>query len=936
MLQLIVYPQEFDGTYQYDSIVNNVDVVNDSAYYLFSIIGVSHGTTSGTPADSVMTSNAPFNAWQGYNTTGGVFDSTTAPTTSTAPNNLTLTSTGTGKTGVYQLIDNLTAGAQYDLEIHVASTGVGTLSVRGNSVSSINGVPIIGGATNVYSNSFVATGASTIITHNITCQSNQEILCINWESTGNTSVTIRKVHLRRTSATITNVTDGQEILDLYGFEPMALTLSADDFKNIAEKTQSHSKAFKLPATKHNNRIFNHLYDVTIATQGESSVFNPYKISRAVLKENGNVIFEGGLKLIDIQDKDGEISYNVNLFSSSISLKNAIGNKTFNDFVNGFTELEHSYNKNIIKDSWIGKLPVNALGAGSFAGSAGDTTTDVLKYPFCRWNGNILQYTKGPNINRPRIQELSDVFRPWIRCKYLVDRIIHEAGFQYQSDFMEGIGNYAGSGTSHEADFKRLFMDFNWGNDKHPANITGHETLEYIRDAGSANLAATTSPTRVKFNTNQTALTGHGWSASNNEFTAATDNIIYDSVFELNFTAFGATPYEVRLIKEDASGTKTTLWSANHTTTANETTTFTGVNQVLLNQNEKLYFEFEKDSGSVIQGNNQTTDVVTMKWVVGFMPGYISSDVILAKRGKVKQWEFLKDLFTMFNLVVLKSKEDDTILKIEPYDDIFIDNELTTNINPVVYDWTSKVDLTETKLKPIPLKQTVDFMFAKDNKDYGTNTYEDSTGNMFGDFKIDASDFTVSTGEQKIQLKVFASTFCAPLFSNFDVSLTVPAIYTEKSDGSIDGFDNKPRILYDQTGNQNAHTDLRQLNFGAYYIPPAAGLASEFQSRVCIFSHVTDYPTNITSRDFNFGPHQLISFVGNAPVDNLFNTYWNPYYDELYNSDTKTMSVKALLTPLEISTINFYDVIQIKNRQYRINKIDYKPYELSVVELILLT
>ena len=77
-------------------------------------------------------------------------------------------------------------------------------------------------------------------------------------------------------------------------------------------------------------------------------------------------------------------------------------------------------------------------------------------------------------------------------------------------------------------------------------------------------------------------------------------------------------------------------------------------------------------------------------------------------------------------------------------------------------------------------------------------------------------------------------------------------------------------------------------------------------------------------------------MGNTPTLNLFTEYWSPYYDELYHSDTRTMSVKVLLTPLEISKINFYDFILIKNRQYRINKIDYKPNQLSNVELILLS
>ena len=107
--------------------------------------------------------------------------------------------------------------------------------------------------------------------------------------------------------------DGQVICDLYEDENIPLTLSVDDFKNAAEQVQSYSKAFKLPGTKKNNLIFDNIFDVTRATTG--LVFNPYVKTKSILKQDGFILFEGYLRLIDIQDKNGEISYNVNLYSS---------------------------------------------------------------------------------------------------------------------------------------------------------------------------------------------------------------------------------------------------------------------------------------------------------------------------------------------------------------------------------------------------------------------------------------------------------------------------------------------------------------------------------------------------------------------------------------------------------------------------------------------
>ncbi len=90
-----------------------------------------------------------------------------------------------------------------------------------------------------------------------------------------------------------------------------------------------------------------------------------------------------------------------------------------------------------------------------------------------------------------------------------------------------------------------------------------------------------------------------------------------------------------------------------------------------------------------------------------------------------------------------------------------------------------------------------------------------------------------------------------------------------------------------------------------------------------------------SRDFNFGECQYVEGVGNTVPDNLFNLYWLPYLSELYNPDTKTMSIKVNLTPNDIATFRFYDTVIIKNREYRVNKIDYKPNDLATVEFILI-
>ena len=57
------------------------------------------------------------------------------------------------------------------------------------------------------------------------------------------------------------VTNELQELDTFGNENIALTLQVDDVRDIESKNASYSKDFNLPATKRNNKFFEHYYDL---------------------------------------------------------------------------------------------------------------------------------------------------------------------------------------------------------------------------------------------------------------------------------------------------------------------------------------------------------------------------------------------------------------------------------------------------------------------------------------------------------------------------------------------------------------------------------------------------------------------------------------------------------------------------------------------------
>ena len=209
------------------------------------------------------------------------------------------------------------------------------------------------------------------------------------------------------------------------------------------------------------------------------------------------------------------------------------------------------------------------------------------------------------------------------------------------------------------------------------------------------------------------------------------------------------------------------------------------------------------------------------------------------------------------------------------------------------------------------------------------------GHLYGSKVYDASGFTILTGEKEVVAEPFAATVSKPLMPLY-YDFIIPSLYAyNPDDGTSEAFDNSPRIMF-ENGIKTATAGT--FSSCTYNVPPQnctlpCGDATE--DEFLQFSHLTNIPTQATTSDFHFGECQLIDPIGNSPIDNLFNTYWLPYFNELYNPDTRTMTLKVNLTAGDINTFNFFDTVFIKNREFRVNKIDYKPNDLATVEFILI-
>jgi len=911
--QLILYPQNYKGYSSTSSpllqfLVDGINFsqINSSTSYdatnTPSNLGVKQAIVFQNTTGIIM------NTW--YRVRSNWTGSPALPLQSSG--NLVLDSVSPGSfCGVYQRLSNLVVGAVYNVTVDMTGSGGTALFYS----QSFNGTTL-----NPMNISFVLT-ILTQVTYTFTAQTPTDIIAFWLSSSSTSSLTITNISITASviipTQVFTDLVDGQVICDLYQEEDIPLTLSIDDFKNVAEQVKSYSKDFNLPATKRNNQIFNNMFEVTRTLDpnlpNAALQFNPYVRTKCVLKQDGFILFEGYLRMIDIKDKEGEISYNVNLFSEVIALADILKDATFADL--DFTELGHDYNRVQIGNSWNDSgTGITYLNANTSGFRDAYTT---LRYPFIDWTHQYIIAASGgfPVAGNPQLTSLEQAFRPCIQLKYLIERIFAASGFNWTSNFF------------NTTDFGKLYMDFNWGADNIPVAFN---------TSGIANVDVTQTATinYATIQTNENTYTSE-FGYVTGVYTASVDSQFYsiDYNYLCQVTGAGAWTASIR-------------WKWVHFSTGAITyinvTTFTGVgpNLQLLASGTISQIIMDGDTLSpefncVSAATHTFTIINSSGFSLGVSTAVTSGDAVTTSsilqtlRGELGQWDFLKGILTMFNLVSLVDESNPDNILIEPYADVFI-----TNPNSTRLDWTDKIDASQMELRPLTdLNKKTVFKFVEDDDDYAFNVFKNAqSGHLYGSLVWDASGFTILEGTEEIIAEPFAATVSKPIDDQF-TSFIVPSLYAMGDDGTTEGFDNSPRIFYNNGVKSTG---------ASYYIPAQNGETELNVSTFLQFSHLSDIPTIVSSppavtdtRDFVFTSAQLVSALGSPPIDNLYNTYWSPYFNELYNADTRTMTLKVNLSPADVASFKFYDTVFIKNRSFRVNKIEYKPNSLATVEFILI-
>lgn len=662
-----------------------------------------------------------------------------------------------------------------------------------------------------------------------------------------------------------------------------ITYAVDDIKDFQHRQTAFSKTIVLPGTANNNKIFGHIFDVTVSNSynatGDNVLtnFNPSVSADCLLFADRMQVFKGSLRLLEIVITDGHVEYEVSIVGELGGLVSALGTNKLEDL--DFSAYDQNWDIGNVTGSWD-----NLNGSG-------------VCYP-------LIDYG---TVSTAKVDYDIKALRPALFVREYVDKIITDAGYRWESDLFN---------TDR---FKKLIIP----NNQARFQSRTSQIFYVFRNGGYMAYDSTGSPSTlpqyIKFD-NLAFLGSFTANVDNNEFTyTGVDTVIGGFNIELNLEWQGhLKELNVKLLKNGSS----VYDFAGAGSSATPITFTLDVADLQLQINTGDVFKIEitvTNLGGLSRTYLYVNDAI---WSINTAAevwtdiGY--GDAITINDGiprNIQQVDFLSSIIRLFNLYVYESKIDRKKLFIKPYVDFY-------DLNPSgVVDWTYKIDRSRPlRLRPMSELNSRYYNFKfKSDSDYYNDLYEKTYNEGYGDY-IYNSNYEFANDKTDINL-IFAAT---PLVGYAGVDKIVSAIY--KLNASVEErFASVIRILQVKkvTGvtSWSIKNSATTLWTGTDYL-----YAGHYDD--------PDAPAN----DIQFGiPRELYFTLVSGSVNvTQFNVYWSPYMAEITDKDSKLMIAHCKLDVSDIYNLDFSKLVYVDGAYWRISRIidwDAANPNVCVIELL---
>lgn len=261
---------------------------------------------------------------------------------------------------------------------------------------------------------------------------------------------------------------------------------------------------------------------------------------------------------------------------------------------------------------------------------------------------------------------------------------------------------------------------------------------------------------------------------------------------------------------------------------------------------------------------------------------------------VNQIDFVSDVIKMFNCVIEGDKLIPNQINIAP-----MVNYLGTGDT---IDWNDKIVIDKDYTLSTPsdeLNQRLTMSY-KDGKDIGNQTYMSIGNRVYGSYQVVGYTETATdtphlfaTGEYKVQLTAIATPCNA-----FPGTAAV-----------------MPRFV--DSANKYVPPGLRALYWAdTYYRTDGTWFR--------LLNHYSTTYADYTDSDLNFAPETPLFNIITNPVNNLFNLYWRPFFDEIYSKRARILEAFVMMDTTDVLEFSFKNYYWFFGCYWRITKItDYK-------------
>ena len=651
----------------------------------------------------------------------------------------------------------------------------------------------------------------------------------------------------------------QHIIELYEHAPVNLNYQFADVSQINKTQGSYTQTFRIPATKQNKDFFGSIDKANVEDTSDLIISN-YSVKqkiKASLSYNSIPLMNGyvQIKAVYIQKKDFA-DIELIFFGDTIDLATALKEKKIADL--STTSIDHTldYSNTILSMNLL-------LKSGNVVYGFMDKGRN---WTFAE--GQTPPYTSTTGL------WLGD-FTPYVRAKWLIDTIMSEAGYTYDSVLFDSV------------DFSKVYLPAYNGSITPRSDDNSSET-QVAAGGLSSDYAITTSYALIPLV--DTASGGYDYSSN-------WSNVAY--TWTAPYTCHVTFTIAVDVTSGSTGIVTSQIWKNGSipVLTLNTFGQFTHTIDVVVGDTLAMYSK-ETGGSITLQSNPVGDNDATFFRIDSISEPLQGQDVDMSLNfPDIKQIDFLMGLQKMFNLVFVPDNRKPKHLIIEPYQDY-----ISTGTKK---DWTNKVDYN----KDVVITPTTDIqknVFDWENsagQDFLNLAVQESAGRIYGRHRIEDKDNDFATGDAKVQTQ-----FAPYILSNIPSSSIAIHRCIDKEGEGVQSP--KARLAYfngvDATvGNVYVYND-------ALTVVDIALLPN--------FSNYNAIAPTVSNNDLNFGYERAFIFLNSHPINTQYYRYWMGFVNELYSADSRLLTAYVKLTRADIQDFEFSDRIFIQDTYYRILKI----------------